>query len=72
MVRVLASMALVFLAIGGCSMGAVLVFLIGPPFWRDTIGRDYGAFAAIGAYGALLWVASRLLRLADWLVESPN
>ena len=70
MFRVLASMALVFLAIGGCSLGALMIFLIGPPFWRELVGPAWGAPAAIAAYGIVIWAASRLMRLADWLLQA--
>jgi hypothetical protein len=72
MVRVLASMVLVFLAIGACSLGVLLIFLIGPPFWRELVGPAWGAPAAIGAYGLVIWMASRLLRLADWMLEGSG
>jgi hypothetical protein len=72
MIRVLASMALVFLAIGGCSLGALAIFLIGPPFWREVVGPAWGAPAAIASYAFVIWTASRLMRLADWLLEAPG
>ncbi len=72
MFRVIASIALVFLAIGGCSLGAILIFLVGPQFWREMVGPSLGPAAAITAYGVTIWVASRVLRLADWLLETSG
>lgn len=65
-------MALVFLAIGGCSLGALLIFLIGPPLWRELVGPAWSAPTAIAAYGVVIWFASRLMRLADWLLAAPG
>ena len=70
MVRVLLSMVVVFLAIGSCSLGALAIFLIGPPFWRALVGPSWGAGAAIVTYGVVIWSASRMMRLADWLLEA--
>ena len=72
MFRVLASMALIVLAIGGCSLGALAIFLIGPPFWREVVGNAWGAPAAIVTYGVVIWIASRLMRFADWLLEASG
>jgi hypothetical protein len=63
-------MVIVFLAIGSCSLGALAIFLIGPPFWRALVGPAWSATAAIAAYGIVIWLASRLMRLADWLVDA--
>jgi hypothetical protein len=72
MIRVLASMVLVFLAIGGCSLGALAIFLIGPPFWREVVGPAWSAPAALASYGVVIWMASRLMRLADWVLEATG
>ncbi len=71
MFRVLASMLLVFTAIGSCSLAVLVIFLIAPPFWSEAVGPRLAAYAAILSFGVVIWVASRLMRLADWLLETP-
>ena len=71
MFRVQASMVLVFTAIAGCSLAALVIFLIAPPFWSETVGPKLAAYAAILSFAVVIWVASQLMRLADWLLEAP-
>lgn len=64
-------MILVFTAIAGCSLAALVIFLIAPPFWSETVGPKLAAYAAILSFAVVMWVASQLMRLADWLLEAP-
>jgi hypothetical protein len=49
----------------------LVIFLIAPPFWSETVGPKLAAYAAILSFAVVIWVASQLMRLADWLLEAP-
>lgn len=67
--RAFGSLALTFVAMGWATAASAICFFYLASFWRDTFGRAASFYAAVVALALCIFVAHKLLRLADWLLE---
>lgn len=72
MLRVFASMALMFLAVGWSAVGVIVIFLFAPYVWSSIFGPNWAPLGALAAMAGMIWLSARMMRLADRLLNEPE
>jgi hypothetical protein len=70
--RTLASLGLMFVALGWSAFAVLLVFLIVPGIWEPLLGPTGGVVAALVALVGVIWSSGRLMRWADRLLQEQD
>ena len=72
MLRLLASMALMALAIGGSALAVLAIFLFVPWAWESLFGPTWAPLAALAALGGMMWLSAKVMRLADRMLNESS
>jgi hypothetical protein len=70
--RIAGALGLMFGAVAWAALSMVIIFLIVPGLWEAVFGSRGAPFAAIAAFGLMVWISSRMMRLADRLLGEPE
>lgn len=70
--RTVASLGLMFFAVGGSAFAVLIIFLVVPALWESLFGPSGAAFGALAALGLMTWCFARLMRFADRLLGEPD
>jgi glucose dehydrogenase len=72
MLRVFASLGLMFLAMAGCALAVILIFLFVPWLWESVFGPAWAPAAALAALVVAAWLFAKLMRLADRALDESS
>jgi hypothetical protein len=72
MLRIFASMAMMFIAVAWSALGVIIVFLFVPWLWEALFGPALAPLGAVLALVVLVWLSARMMRLADRLINEQD
>jgi hypothetical protein len=72
MLRIAASMAIMFLAVGWSALGVLIIFLFVPWAWEAIFGPAWAPLGALLALVGMIWLSARLMRFADRVIETSE
>ena len=72
MVRVVASMFIMFFAVAWSAFGVILIFLFVPYVWEAIFGPRFAPLGALLALAGMGWLSSRLMRFADRVLNGAD